>query len=49
MIASASDYMLSREQKTSDSYIVASEAQTEPGGRSPPTDFFFFPPDEENG
>lgn len=45
MIASTSDYMLSREQKTSDSYIVASQAQTEPGGRSPPTDFF----NEENG
>lgn len=45
MIASASDYMLSREQKTSDSYIVASEPQTELGGRSPPTDFL----DEENG
>lgn len=39
MIASASNYMLSTEQKTSDSYIVASEAQTELGGRSPPTDF----------
>lgn len=46
MIASATDYMLSREQKTSDSYIVASEAQTEPGGRSPPTDIFS---NKENG